>query len=85
MQINSAMNFEIFPNPAYDKLTVINNSPENEGKIRILDFRSQVLIEQPIKSANENVNIGSLAEGAYIIEVEYNNRIVVKKFIKMIK
>ncbi len=58
----------VYPNPASE---IIEIDGANEGMVRILNVLGNVIIERNIYSSHEQINIASLPEGVYLIEV-YN-------------
>jgi hypothetical protein len=56
--------FEVFPNPATDKITV---KTTGIGLLEILNSLGQVIITQPATTINE-INISKLAKGVYSVK-----------------
>ncbi|MFY8032994.1 MAG: T9SS type A sorting domain-containing protein, partial [Flexibacteraceae bacterium] len=56
--------FEVFPNPATDKITI---KTKGIGEIEILNIVGKVLITQPATETNE-INIAKLVKGVYTIK-----------------
>jgi hypothetical protein len=56
--------FEVFPNPAFDKVTIRTTCT---GTIEIVNNLGQVLITQPAIGTNE-INISKLAMGVYTVK-----------------
>lgn len=82
---NVKSEFAIFPNPAYNSISIVSTNFDGEGFIRIRDLYSKILIEQPISSSVENIDISSLADGIYFIEINFKNNTTVQKFTKISK
>jgi hypothetical protein len=86
-EVASAPSFEEFPNPAKDRLTLsINNSHEGKMKVQILNMIGAVQKQFFLNKANgtsiNNLNIGDLPKGQYILFLEVNGHKETKKFIK---
>ncbi len=59
-----ASSFEVYPNPASDKVTV---NTSGTGTLEILNTLGQVVITQPAAATNE-INISKLAKGVYTVK-----------------
>ena len=78
-ELNNLLDISVFPNPAYEKLTI--ESTEN-ATIEISNIQGQI-----IKSVNSSerktiVDLFNFAEGVYIVKVITEEAFAVKKFIK---
>lgn len=73
--------FNIYPNPASDKLTII--LPDITGvTMKIYDIQGQFISEQIPDRKTLEINISNLEKGAYIIKVESQERTSIMRFIK---
>ena len=74
----------IYPNPANDNITIENTSLNNikDAMISIYNIQGQLLIQQPMSQAKTNIDIAGLARGMYFVEVNTENGVAVKKFLK---
>jgi hypothetical protein len=62
--------FRIYPNPASEIFTIVNNSNDNYS-FSINDLNGRILIsERGINSSEYQVNINSLSKGFYLIRLE---------------
>lgn len=77
--INSVIS--IYPNPADDNIIIEIPASMNET-IFIYNIMGQLLLQQPMQQAKEEINISSLAAGVYFIKVSSSDGIAVRKFIK---
>lgn len=74
--IKSAVNFNMWPNPAIDYVTL--TSTEDINHIELFDISGKQIKVQP----QENViNITSLSKGVYLLKCVVNNTVVTKKLI----
>lgn len=75
---NGEMDFEIYPNPAFDKITIHNNSTE---KIMSISLVSDLGVVKPIlpNSLYSEVGLSGLGKGVYFIKIKTQNRTFVKK------
>jgi beta-glucanase (GH16 family) len=71
--------FKIFPNPATDSIKIA--SEQRIDSIEIYTVLGNRVLED-VSFSNDAVDISSLNEGLYIIQIYSNDRKVVKKFIK---
>ncbi len=67
--------FEVFPNPATDKVTI---KTTGEGTLEILSTLGQVVITQPAEETNE-INLAKLAKGVYTVRFNGGSKILVVK------
>ncbi|MBS1745505.1 MAG: T9SS type A sorting domain-containing protein [Bacteroidetes bacterium] len=73
---------KISPNPASNILHIEGLSSTNKTKITIIDFAGNIK-QQAVASSNDcNVNIASLHPGNYLLKIEMNDGVVIKKFVK---
>lgn len=87
--VNSVENKEIliFPNPVQNTLQISNLQVLNnakEVKISICNIEGKELFVKQLLNANntENINVNSLDKGMYILKIQSQNEILVKRFIK---
>jgi uncharacterized delta-60 repeat protein len=73
---------KISPNPASNILHIEGLSSTNKTKITIIDFAGNIK-QQAVAGNNAcNVNIASLHPGNYLLKIEMNDGVVIKKFVK---
>ena len=73
--------FSFYPNPANDKLTVVNPDASNL-KISIYNVQGQLIFEQDALQKFNQINISKLEKGIYLLKAESSKGIVMKRFIK---
>ena len=80
--------FNIFPNPVNDNLSILFNTSEN-GKDWMIKLRTvigqTVLVNKMMAHSGENkaeLNLSSLPQGIYILELESNGGKLIKKIVK---
>ena len=66
--------FKIFPNPAKDELLISNYTGKEIQSLAILDLNGKVILEQIIPQSMNNftLNIQSLENGMYFVQLEQN-------------
>ncbi|MFY8034172.1 MAG: T9SS type A sorting domain-containing protein, partial [Flexibacteraceae bacterium] len=67
--------FEVYPNPASDKVTIRTNGT---GTLEVLNVVGQVVISQPASETNE-INVSKLAKGVYTVKFNGNSQKLVVK------
>ncbi len=75
----------VFPNPANDQITIefVEFDSEQAGLVTILDLSGRVVAEINLYAESLIVNISEFAAGIYQIRINYDDRIVTGKFIKL--
>jgi hypothetical protein len=67
--------FEVFPNPATDKVTIRTNGT---GSLEVINVVGQVVMTQPATETNE-INVSKLAKGVYTVKFNgASQKLVVK-------
>ncbi len=72
-------NISIYPNPAKNNISIKNI--DRETTFKILNINGDIIIHGIISESNE-INIEDLSKGIYLIELENENMVVVRKIIK---
>lgn len=70
----------VYPNPAYDVLTVEGVS--NARSVRIVDLNGQVVSVSNVSGAKQEINVADLISGVYFVQIEGDNGTVLQKFVK---
>lgn len=73
--------FQIYPNPASDYLAINNNLNQKIEKVAIVDYTGKVV--QTIVSNFEKINIITLENGIYMVEISGNFKSFHQKLIKI--
>jgi hypothetical protein len=76
--------FELIPNPAGDRVTVkINNVQEGFCKINILNILGNKVLETKVdcQQLEHVINTQSLQPGMYFVDVEFEQKQLVKKLL----
>ena len=84
LSINEAnrLNFEMFPNPAQDNLTIQLPSNSEKATVQFYDYVGRLALTRTIDNNKNNVNVSALSSGVYILKVVTGDKIGSKKFIK---
>jgi len=80
------LQFAVFPNPAGDYINVsLSNEQTNEGTLGLFNMNGQVLMQQAISIDRSTqiipFNVQDIPGGFYIVKVQTNEGIAVKKVI----
>ena len=74
--------FEIFPNPASSYVQVVLKSAKNSVHYEIINYSGTRIKEgSHTGESNFKIDLSGLYTGLYLLRVEFNNRIVIKKII----
>jgi len=73
--------FSIYPNPSSDKITIKNNSSEQQ-ELLIYSISGQLMIQKEINSPETNIEVTTLSPGIYIIKISGSANSFVTKMIK---
>ena len=76
-----AQQIRLFPNPAQAALTL--NSPQLQmEELIIFDWSGKKMLEMEVNGYSKNINLESLAAGAYFIKIQTSEGFVFKRFVK---
>lgn len=78
-------NFEVYPNPAVDKVNVKFKNDGGEIKIKLYDAQGQVLLADQYKNSDKEFNrefeLSELPKGIYFLHIEQCKKSEVKKLV----
>ena len=76
-----ALTLKIFPNPALSKLFISGwNKKLNHADVLIYDLSGRKLLSQKISSSENEINVSTLTDGIYFLELKNEEQTIVKKF-----
>ena len=82
-EISTQSKLLVFPNPAYEKLTV--TSSQNVNNISIINSKGIMInTYQNINQDSFSISLNGFIEGIYFIKIETSDDIIVKKIVKII-
>lgn len=70
----------IYPNPVHDQVFI--ETPHQIDRIKLLNSRGQLLLENRPKSKNTRLNLNEYSNGLYFIVIEQANQQMIRKIIK---
>ena len=77
------IDLSIFPNPAQNELTIINNAGVSIEKTQIIDMVGRVVATfEPSNATNRTIDISNLTTGIYFLRLESSDASSAIKFIK---
>ena len=71
---------DIYPNPVGDILNV--KGLKSESMVKIYSANGQLMLTKTLRSELEEINVSELPSGMYILKLNTENEIMVKRFIK---
>jgi hypothetical protein len=72
---------DIWPNPAKDKIFI--KSSENISKVSLIDSYGKIVLElTELKSKDFEMDISTLANGIYLMKMEWENGVEMRKMVK---
>ncbi len=77
-KVNSAQ-MRIYPNPTSDYLHITSLKPAN---CRIFSLDGKMLISRKLQAGDNIINLQTLQQGIYLIEVNNNDRVIQRKIVK---
>jgi hypothetical protein len=81
MKMNN--NISIYPNPANEYVYIKNVTDVTEQmNVSFIDISGKVILTKRNLNSNSTINIAALSTGNYLVKIEKNSNIVVKKMIK---
>lgn len=80
---NEELYFEVYPNPANDKLNVVIPGALRDGQFRITDMSGRVVLQKNISEIGleGQVNTQNLSTGIYMVTIANSSEIFTKKLI----
>jgi hypothetical protein len=76
------LDFEMYPNPASDKLTIQLPSGSDNATVEFYDYVGRLALTQKVTTSNNKVNVNNLSTGIYLLKVLSDDKIGTQKFIK---
>src|SRR5690606_34033170 len=75
--------FNVFPNPMNDVVTITNNENINIEQIQVFDISGKnVKIHSYTNTNKVQLNLENLASGTYLLHINTNKGVAVKKIVK---
>lgn len=76
------LDFEMYPNPAVNSVKIQLPSGASKAKVEVFNYSGQLIKKEEITARNNSVNIQNLAQGLYVLKVNANGKLGVKKLVK---
>jgi len=74
---------KVYPNPSQDVLTIdLPTVMENDINITVLDSQGRQVQTQTINASSNSLNVSNWQAGVYLIQIEYEDSHIVKRFVK---
>lgn len=78
----SLSTLSLYPNPVVNELNIKLPTTVKEAQIRIVDISGRTVKENKITTSNNKLDVTSLSQGVYIIEIKTDKETISKKIIK---
>ena len=75
-------NFEMYPNPSSEKLTIQLPSGTDNATVEFYDYVGRLALSKKITRNDDDINVNNLSTGIYVLKVLSENKIGSQKFIK---
>ena len=79
-EIQNKSYIEIYPNPIYDKVNIVNNSNLNELEYSLTDLVGSVLITNFLKDKNSIIDLTNLSKGIYLLNISNSKSFKIVKY-----
>ncbi len=80
---NEAYNLSVFPNPASDFLNLSMKNSEKFSSWRISTIDGRMISFGQLNSSDTKIDITNLQSGTYLVGVQSDHQIIIKKFLKI--
>lgn len=80
-QPDAEFSFNVFPNPANDKIQISGTNHKSEIRLSIYNISGQKIITTEVTNNNQFIDISHLSSGTYVLVLEADNMIERHKFI----
>jgi len=72
----------VYPNPVTNKIFIKNSLINKNEIISIYNVQGQLLLKQPMQQEKIEINISGFAKGVYVLKIESEEGIAVKRIVK---
>jgi plastocyanin len=76
------LKFEMFPNPASDKVTIQLPSGTQKATVQFYDYLGRLALTKKVTRAKNILEVNSLSKGVYMLKVVTEDKVGSQKFIK---
>lgn len=77
----AANNISLYPNPASHNLQLTLPASWRGATVRILNVTGQLLLQRPLGTSGDAVDISSLAQGVYQVEIRHEEDRIIKQLV----
>lgn len=83
-EVNSEVNFELYPNPVSNVLNIkLTSAEQNATRIEVVNVLGKIISINKLEKSLTSIDVSSIDNGVYIVNVYKNNeRVSTKKIIK---
>jgi hypothetical protein len=79
-EIEISNNISVSPNPTSDIVNIY--SPNDISKIEVFDLEGRIINRVEVNSNLYSIDFGNYANGIYLLKINQNNKIIIRKIIK---
>jgi len=79
---NIENHFNMYPNPATDKIIIEAQNKNSAGLITIYNSQGEIIIKHTLTQAKSEMDVSALKKGFYFIKINTDEGVYLKKFIK---
>ena len=76
------LNFDLFPNPASDKVSIQLPSGAQNATVQFYDSLGRLALSKKVTATNDKIDVNALSKGIYILKVFTEEKNGSQKFIK---
>ncbi len=81
LEQNEIMEFQLFPNPVIDELTVVN-SEHSDMELQLMDSFGKRIFSRTIHQGETTIECSELSTGIYFIHLNNENQTGIQRFVK---
>mgnify|MGYP000548395364 CR=1 FL=1 len=82
-EFNSRLVFNVFPNPVKNKLKIeIEDSEKHSFEVSVYDIQGKLVWKGSLAKSKNEINVRELSPGVYVLQLENNESLSRKKFVK---
>ncbi len=75
--------FSIYQNPIKGKVYVDLNDRTTKVSLKVLDTKGKIVRKKNKLAIRNTISFAALPEGIYTVKVENENKVMIKKFLKL--
>ena len=81
IEVETPVNFSIYPNPATERLTIDAGTPV-KATVQLMDLSGRVVVNIKMNQSLQQLDLSTLSDGIYMLRIMYGEQSITKKIIK---